>query len=257
MSKLLDKLEKAGQPAPRRMGFVAADTSAPVPPLVLIVRLDSSAALSIPDAAEHADSVILTVPQANQATLPANLPESASVPWGIQPSSINSEDIAPLTEQGCDFFVLSPDSSAASILNEENSTKVLCVSPSIEEAHLRVLEDVPVDCLLIEHGAQDVLKITDLMTLRSVLTAVSKPSIVSVRAGLSEGELSALQHVGAIGIVVDVASEEDAAELPRLRKEIDALPPREEDERRHVESIGSHLSHSPAHSAHDDDDLDD
>ena len=255
MSKLLDKLEKAGQPAPRRMGFVAADTSAPVPPLVLIVRLDSSAALSIPDSAEHADSVILTVSQANQTPLPANLPESA--PWGIQPSSINSEDIAPLTEQGCDFFVLSPDNSPASILNEENATKVLSVSPSIEEAHLRVLEDVPVDCLLIEHGVQDVLRITDLMTLRSVLTAVSKPSIVCVRAGLSEGELSALQHVGAIGIVVDVASEEDAAELPRLRKEIDALPPREEDERRHVESIGSHLSHSPAHSAHDDDDLDD
>ena len=254
MSKLLDKLEKAGQPAPRRMGFVAADTSAPVPPLVLIVRLDSSAALS-PDAAEHADSVILTVPQANQTPLPANLPEP--VPWGIQASSINSEDIAPLTEQGCDFFVLSPDNSPASILNEENATKVLSVSPSIEEAHLRVLEDVPVDCLLIEHGVQDVLRITDLMTLRSVLTAVSKPSIVCVRAGLSEGELSALQHVGAIGIVVDVASEEDAAELPRLRKEIDALPPREEDERRHVESIGSHLSHPPAHSAHDDDDIDD
>ena len=255
MSKLLDKLEKAGQPAPRRMGFVAADTSAPVPPLVLIVRLDSSAALSIPDAAKHADSVILTVPQANQTPLPANLPEPA--PWGIQASSINSEDIAPLTEQGCDFFVLSPNNSPASILNEENATKVLSVSPSIEEAHLRVLEDVPVDCLLIEHGVQDVLRITDLMTLRSVLTAVSKPSIVCVRAGLSEGELSALQHVGAIGIVVDVASEEDAAELPRLRKEIDALPPREEDERRHVESIGSHLSHPPAHSAHDDDDIDD
>ena len=256
MSKLLDKLEKAGQPAPRRMGFVAADTSAPVPPLVLIVRLDSSAALSLPDAAEHADSVILTVPQANQAPLPANLPESA--PWGIQASSINTEDIAPLTEQGCDFFVLSPDNSPASILNEENAAKVLCVSPSIEEAHLRVLEDVPIDCLLIEHAAQDVLRITDLLTIRSVLTAVSKPSLVSVRTGLSEGELSALQHVGVIGIVVDVASEEDAAELPRLRKEIDALPPREEDERRHVESIGSHLSHPSAHSAHDDDDdLDD
>ena len=252
MSKLLDKLEKAGQPAPRRMGFVAADTSAPVPSLVLIVRLDSSAAFSIPDAAAHADSVILTVPQANQAPLPANHPESA--PWGIQTSSINTEDIAPLTEQGCDFFVLSPDNSPASILNEENTAKVLRVSPSIEEAHLRVLEDVPIDCLLIEHGAQDVLKITDLLTIRSVLTAVSKPSLVSVRAELSEGDLSALQHVGVIGIVVDVASEEDAAELPRLRKEIDALPPREEDERRHVETIGSHLSHSPAHSAHDDDD---
>lgn len=254
MSKLLDKLDKASQPAPRRLGFVTADTSDPVPPLALIVRLDSSAALSIPDAAQHADSVILTVPQANQAPLPANLPESAA--WGIQTSSLNSEDIAPLTEQGCDFFVLNTEKSPASLLNEENAAKLLSVSPSIEEAYLRVLEDVPIDCLLIEHGASDVLTITDLMTLRSVLTSVTKPSVVRVRSYLTEGELSALRHVGVIGVVVDVASEEDAAQLPRLRKEIDALPPREEDERRQVESLGSHLGHGNSHSLHDDD-LDD
>ena len=251
MSKLLDKLDKAGQPAPRRMGFVAADTSVPVPPLVLIVRLDSSTALSISDAAEHADSVILTASQAGGATPPTNLPESAL--WGIQPSSINSEDISPLTEQGCDYFVLSPDNSPASVLNEENAAKILCVSPSMGEAHLRVLEEVPIDCLLIEHGAKEVLSITDLMTLRSVLTAVSKPSVACVRAGLSEGELSALRHVGVIGIVVDVASEEDIAELPRLRKEIDALPPREEDDRRQVESLGSNAGNSHNHPPHDDD----
>ncbi len=254
MSKLLDKLDKAAQPAPRRMGFVAADASAPVPPLALIVRFDSSTALSIPDAAQHADSVILTVPQANQAPLPANLPEST--PWGIQASSLNAEDLSPLTEQGCDFFVLNAQASPASLLNDENTAKVLSVLPSIEEEYLRILEDVPIDCVLIEHGTREDLKINDLMTLRSILTAVTKPSIVNIRPEMSEGDLRALRHVGVIGVVVDVASEEDAAQLPRLRKEIDALPPREEDERRQVESLGSHVGHPAAHSLHDDE-LDD
>lgn len=251
MSKLLDKLDKAAQPAPRRMGFVAADTSAPVPPLVLIVRLDSSTTLSIPDAAGHADCVILTSDKANQVSPSSDLPEEAS--WGVQVGSLKGEDFSPLTEKGCDFFVLDAEDSPASLLNEENATKVLRVSSSIEEAYLRVLEDVPIDCLLIEQEASKNLKITDMMTLRSVLTAVTKPSIVQVGADLSEGDLSALRHVGVIGLVVDVTTEEDVGQLPRLRKGIDALPPREEDERRQVESLGSHAGQGPAPALHDDD----
>ena len=47
MSKLLDKLDKAGQPAPRRMGFVSSSTYTPVPPMILVVRLDASAGQSV------------------------------------------------------------------------------------------------------------------------------------------------------------------------------------------------------------------
>ena len=142
------------------------------------------------------------------------------------------------------------------MLNEENVTKVLSVSTSIEEAYLRILEDVPIDCLLIEHEANGDLMISDLMTLRSILTAVSKPCLVQVRPGLTDGDLSALRHVGAMGVVVDVKSKKEASELPRLREAIDALPPREEDERRQVESLGAHIGQSSAPHVHDDD-LDD
>ena len=59
-----------------------------------------------------------------------------------------------------------------------------------------------------------------------------------------------------MGVVVDVKSKKDAKELPRLREAIDALPPREEEERRQVESLGANLGHSAAPHIHDDD-LDD
>ena len=166
------------------------------------------------------------------------------------------EDVSGLGEKGSDFLVLNTENSRGALLNEENVTKVLSVSPSIEEAYLRILEDVPIDCVLIEQEIEGEMMISDLMTLRSIMTAVSKPCLVRVRPGLTEGELSALRHVGAMGVVVDVNSKGDAAELPRLREAIDALPPREEEERRQVESLGSHLGHSPAPHAHDDD-LDD
>ena len=254
MSKLLDKLDKAGQPAPRRMGFVSSSTYTPVPPMILVVRLDASAGKSVAGAVGPADCVIVKADDAEQATAPKGFSEEGV--WGVQIPGISVEDVSGLGEKESDFVVLDADTSPGALLNEENVTKVLSVSSSIEEAYLRILEDVPIDCLFIEHGAEGDLMISDLMRLRSILTAVSKPCLVRVRPGLTDGELSALRHVGAMGVVVDVNSKKDAKELPRLREAIDALPPREEEERRQVESLGAHIGQSPAPHVHDDD-LDD
>ena len=236
MSKLLSALDRASQPAPRRMGFVAADTSAPSAPLTLMARLASDSGVSLGDAGSQVDGVIVSASQAGDASAPGDLSEET--PWGVHAATLAQDEMGPLSEKGCDFFVLDAEGAPAALLNEENTAKLLSVKSSIDEAYLRVLEDVPVDCLLIEHDASGPLKITDLMNLRSVLTAVTKPSIVTVRPDLSEGDLAALRHVGVIGVLVDVASDDDAAQLSRLRKEIDALPPREEDDRRQVESLG-------------------
>lgn len=253
MSKLLDKLDKAGQPAPRRMGFVASSTYTPAPPLLLIVRLESGEGAPA-GASKAADCVIVKADGADEAAAPEGLSEEGV--WGAQICGISVEDVSSLGEKGSDFVTLDAESSPGALLNEENVTKVLTLSPSIEEAYLRILEDVPIDCVLIEHGVEGELMIADLMTLRSIMTAVSKPCLVQVRSALTEGDLSALRHVGAMGVVVDVKTEEDASELPRLREAIDSLPPREEEERRQVESLGAHLGHSTAPHVHDDD-LDD
>lgn len=220
--------------------------------MLLIARMETG--VSIEGAAGVADCVIVRADGADQAATPGGLSEEGV--WGAQVSGIKLEDLASLGEKGSDFVALDAESSPGALLNEENVTKVLKVSPSIEEAYLRILEDVPIDSVLIEHGVEGDLMISDLMTLRSIMTAVSKPCLVQVRSGLTEGDLSALRHVGAMGIVVDVKTEADGAELPRLREAIDALPPREEEERRQVESLGAHVGHSADQHVHDDD-LDD
>ena len=252
MSKLLDKLDKAGQPAPRRMGFVSSTSYTPVPPMILIVRMEAGASFKV--ATGEADCVIVKADDADQAAAPEGLSEEGV--WGVQIAQISAEEISGLGEKGCDFVALDAESSPGALLNEENVTKVLRVSPSIEEAYLRILEDVPIDCVLIEHEVEGELLISDLMTLRSIMTAVSKPCLVQVRSGLTEGDLTALRQVGTMGVVVDLKKKADAAELSRIREAIDALPPREEEERRQVESLGVNLGHSPAPHVHDDD-LDD
>ena len=222
--------------------------------MLLIARLDASAGKSVAGAVGPADCVIVKSDAAKKAGAPNGLPESGV--WGTQSPGMRVEDVSGLGEKGSDFLVLDAESSPGALLNEENVAKALSVSPSIEEAYLRILEDVPIDCVLVEHEADGEFIISDLMTLRSILTAVSKPCLVRVRPGLTDGDLSALRHVGAMGIVVDVKSKKDAGELPRLREAIDALPPREEEERRQVESLGAHVGHSPEPHVHDDD-LDD
>ena len=170
-----------------------------------------------------ADCVIVKADGADQS----RSAERTARVWGVGGGSARDKragDVSGLGEKGSDFLVLDSERSPGALLNEENVTKVLSVSPSIEEAYLRILEDVPIDCVLIEHGIEGELLISDLMTLRSIMTAVSKPCLVRVRPGLTEGELSALRHVGALGVVVDVNSKGDAAELPRLREAIDVTP---------------------------------
>ena len=222
--------------------------------MVLVVRLDASAGKSVAGAVGPADCVIVKADGAEQATAPKGFSEEGV--WGVQVPGMGVGDVSGVGEKGSDFLVLDAENSPGALLNEDNVTKALSVSTSIEEAYLRILEDVPIDCLLIEHEATGELMISDLMTLRSILTAVSRPCLVRVRPGLTDGELSALRHVGAMGVVVDVKSKKDASELPRLREAIDALPPREEEERRQVESLGANLGHSAAPHIHDDD-LDD
>ena len=256
MSKLLDKLDKASQLPPRRMGFVSSTTESASPPLVLIVRVDASSKVSIKDTSEHADSIIVRVAEVKDAESLskqlAKLPDTLG--WGVQAEVIKADQVGGLTENGCDFIVLRVEGTPVSVLNEENVTKVLSVDDDMEEQFLRVLEDVPTDSLLIETQPKEGLTIKDLMSYRSVLSCVSKPVMVCISANLTEGELTALQNVGVIGVLVDAKTAKDVKQLAGLRKVIEALPPREDGDRRRVESLATKLGSGVGQSISDPDD---
>ena len=239
MNKLLDKLEKASQPSPRQMGFVASNNDAVYPPLTLIIRMDASSRVSIKQVATHADSIILKVPETTEVDLISqkNSKLLDALPWGIQGAATRSDQAQKLAEAGCDFIVLRMDGTPVSILNEEKISKILSIDVDLEEPYLRVLEDVPTDTVLIEDEANPGLTIKDLMRYRSVISCVAKPVIVCINPRLRESELIALQNVGVIGVLADVKSAKDLKYLADLRKVINDLPSREESDNKRIESL--------------------
>lgn len=230
MSRLLDKLEKASQPAPRQMGFVPIRSEAAVPPLSLIVRLDADTAELIKGTQDVADSLIIRVEGLDKvkAVLKklGKLPET--LPWGVQSRNIEMEQLDALGEAGCDFLVFRIDATPAPVLNEEDIAKVLSIDTSVEEQFLRILDDMPTDSIIIEAEPGEHLTVRELMLYRSILCTVTKPVMVHTRIDLDEGELLALQNVGVLGIIVQPRTSKEMKQVAGLRKVIEGLPPREE-----------------------------
>ncbi|MCH8086684.1 MAG: hypothetical protein IIC81_02405, partial [Chloroflexi bacterium] len=239
MSRLLDKLEKASQPAPKQMGFIPMPSEAAVPPLALIIRLDADSPQLMKGTQNVADCLILRVEGLDKvkAVLKklGKLPET--LPWGVQSQKIEMDQLDALGEAGCDFLVFGIDGTPASVLNEEDIAKVLSIDTSVEEQFLRVLDDMPTDSIIIETEPGERLSVRELMVYRSILCAVSKPVMVRTRIDLEEGELLALQNAGFLGIIVEPRTSKEMKQVAGLRKAIEGLPPREEVARSRIDAL--------------------
>ena len=73
-----------------------------------------------------ADCVIVKADGTEQAAAPKGFSEEGV--WGVQAPGISMEEVSGLGEKGSDFLVLDAENSPGALLNEENVTKVLCVS---------------------------------------------------------------------------------------------------------------------------------
>ena len=239
MSKLLDKIYKASQPTPRRMGFAIHRDEEKVPSMVLVLRLEDNGGRLLKKAHQEADATILSVTQ-----LPLKkdlrkdvekLPES--YPWGVQAEAIQPKEIETLRKAGCDYLVFGIEGTPAPVLNEESIGKVLLIDTSLDETLMRVLDEVPTDAIFIDSDPEDSLTIKGLMFYRSMVSYVSKPVLIRVPLSLSEEELKALGNAGIAGIVLEPRNAGDIKQVTRLRKVIESLPPREAEEEPRVETL--------------------
>ena len=175
------------------------------------------------------DAAILRVSQLNNnkgvIKDMGKLPES--FPWGVQVDAIRPEEAEPLRKAGCDYLVFGIEGVPATVLNEENIGKVLSIGLSLDDALMRVLEDMPTDAIIIESYPEEKLTVKGLMAYRSVVAYVSKPVLSLAPLDIDEGDLMALQNVGIIGVVVEPRSAGDMRQVSKLRKAIESLPPRE------------------------------
>ena len=253
MSKLVQKLEQATNPPPRRLGFAASRDETKAPSMVTIVRSEAANSKLVKGGSDAFDSAMFTLGNGSAAGL-AKLKDE--VTWGLQPGKVDLAELESLKEAGCDYLVFGIEDTPGAVFNEEGIGKVLSVDTTLEEQYMRVLEDTPTDAIFITSEPEAEVTIKGLMAYRSVIAYVSKAVLVRASLDTSESNLRALQNLGVAGLVVEVQSAADVKKVSKLKEAIAALPPRQPEEREGPNTIIARttLGQSPSESIPDEDD---
>jgi hypothetical protein len=121
---------------------------------------------------------------------------------------------------GFDFVLFDPDKTASTAVLEEGIGYVISVPNDVSDNELRAIEGFSLDALYVGEikGAMTVRK---QMELRRMFGLARKPLMASIPAELSQSELQALRDTNVVVVASDSADGVD-----KLRKLIDALPPR-------------------------------
>ncbi len=226
MSRLLDKFQNAAKASVQPMGFRTSKTAPPVPGFLLIA---STAPDVLKDHSEiaGADAVLLLakgeVPAAKY--IGKIIDSVGETPVGLYMEDADDEDIAALTEAGCDFFVFTASSRYVAAPPEEKKPgRILEIESSMDDSLLRAVNALPVDAFIaadtFKGGA---LSWHELMIFQHLANTFGKPLIINLPPDATEAEIKALYEAGIDGAVVDANSLEDGG-LKKLQEVIRKLP---------------------------------
>ncbi len=217
MGKLLDMLERASSGVRQSMGFSAISRGEKVSPMLLLGCAGEdadSAAKRIVEAG--LDGALLAAGKKGQAA--STRKTLAGMAWGIW-----QNEAGPQREEGADFEVFSSDETPLSVLNSEEHTAIMQVSPEMDDALLRCIEDVPVDAFLVSIADVPSLTVRQLMRIARVRSVVSKYLLVHLATLPSKEDMAHLRDTGVDAMVVDVTSHSLDA-LKACRAELQELP---------------------------------
>jgi hypothetical protein len=130
-----------------------------------------------------------------------------------------------MVEAGCDFVVFPAANTSLAILQNDELGKVLEVEALLNEGLLKVVDDLPVDAVLIASEREKDYFLTwyHLMLFRRCADLLTKPLLVSVPSDVAANELQVLWEAGVGGVVVEVGVEQTVGRLAELRQIIDKL----------------------------------
>lgn len=247
MSKLADRLRKAGRTEHAPMGFaMAARTSTPT--LLCLVRLSSNESNKAGEAAEKgADAVIIE--GADSGKVKEATKKAAQLSVGVRAQKAERKEVSSLREAGADFVVLDIESGPAEALLEEKIGLVLTGGRELDDTTMRLLADLGLDAL-IAPTPNGPLTLERLLALRRIAALARTPLLIEVAADSDVSYLQALRDSGVAGVIVDSSS---IARLGRLRETIAALPLRG----RKREERGEAMLPAPALAGVSSDDYDD
>ncbi len=215
MSKFIDRLKQLTEGVPQPIGFrLGAKPAARL--RIQLIGLLTKTKFDLPaDSLAEADAVIMTnAEKAAEETLAALSGENQGIPVGVKlPAGMTA---------GMDFVVFN-STQPISAFPDKKTGKILTLDREMPDGMLRTVNALPVDAVLVDGEINnEAVTYQDLLNIRRLTGAISKPLLLKVEAGISSGDLQACWEAGVDGLVVEIAG--DAAEtLMKLRKIIDSL----------------------------------
>jgi len=227
MSRLIDRFESAAKQSVQPLGFRTSKTAAPLPGFLLIAQ-------SVPDTLKDhteiatADAVLLR----HGGELPAPkyiekiIETVGKTPVGLYLQDADDDDIARLTEAGCDFFVFTSASRyvAAPPEGDKKPGRFLEIESSMDDMLLRAVNGLPVDAFFaLDTYKGGALTWKELMVFQKLAAMFGKPLIINLPFNATESEIKAIYEAGIDGAVVDTGAMEKGG-LQRLQEIIRKLP---------------------------------
>ncbi len=226
MSKFVDKLKQVSQAVPQSMGFKAESVSKKLK----ILLVASLAQNNVEGLAKHvvgADAGLLHI--SNLSSGVKSLQEIRQVvpdiPWGGWLRDTDTRGIKRIAKVGCDFLVFPAANTSLAVLQNDEVDRILEVEASLSEGLLRVINELPVDAVLItdEKTGGGFLTWRHLMIFQRFADLLAKPLLVSVPSKVTASELQALWEAGVSGVIVEVGVNQPEERLKELRQAIDTL----------------------------------
>ncbi len=214
MSKFAERIRRASRP--QSLGFAPARANAAASTLVLVgLARDAKAAM---DAAKRGADVVL-IGSADRPA-PSDGTNGIDAIMGAWIQGSGEGESKKYREAGYDFVVVDPNRASATALLDEDVGYVIAVPPELTDAEVRALEGFSLDALHVGAISGN-LTVRRQIDLQRFFALTRKPLMATVPDRISATELQALRDTNVAAVAVEGA---DAVE--KLRKLIDALPPR-------------------------------
>lgn len=239
MSRLAEKIRRAGRVEAAPMGFGVAVERRASPTMLCLLRLNKDQVKKAGDAAAAgADAVIVTGLEADG--LGDALKKLGDVTVGLRAEDAQRATVAAAREAGADFVLLDEESSGEAVL-EEKVGLVLRLGTEARDAELRALAGLPLDALEIAPIGEP-FTVRRLMELRRLSFLSQTPLLVEVTPEIGPSRLEALREAGVAGVILDGKS---ADKLAALRQAILSLPSRGRRREERMDAVLPSLSALP------------
>ncbi len=216
MSKLSDKIRSVTRSAPMAIGFGAHKSAGSATMVLAGIAADAGAAT---EAAKRGADVVIVGSAAKPVAASTGKGIGDAIAGAVIAGRVDNE-ASEYKDGGFDFVVFDPDSASATALLEENVGYVISLPADLTDNEVRTLESFQLDA--IDVGTiERPLTVRRQIDLRRIFGMTRKPLMTRVDAAISSVELQALRDTNVVVVAV-----EGAENIERLRKTIDALPPR-------------------------------